>query len=95
MIREMRQEEMRKNLTRLKGEVKADTAIGRTYPMFKFGMADWSVNATEEINGKSDVRLNLALGAMIAGGEANASLILYQYRAIYRETAILSVAVCK
>lgn len=74
MIREMRLEEMRKNLTRLKGEVKADTVIGRTYPLFKFGMADWSVNANEEIKGESDVQLNLALGAMIAGGETNVSL---------------------
>ncbi len=74
LIREMRQEEMRKNITRLKGEIKADTTIGRTYPLFKFGMADWSAIGTEEINGNSETRLNLALGAMIAGGEANASL---------------------
>ncbi len=31
-IREMRLEEMRRNITRLKDEVKADTDIGRTYP---------------------------------------------------------------
>jgi hypothetical protein len=74
LIREMRQEEMRKNLSRIKGEIKADTTIGRTYPMLKFGMADWSVIATEEVNGKTDARLNLALGAMIAGGEATANL---------------------
>ncbi len=74
LIREMRQEEMRKNITRLKGEIKADTTIGRSYPLFKFGMADWSAIGTEEINGNSETRLNLALGAMIAGGEANASL---------------------
>ena len=73
-IREMRQEEMRRNLTRLKGEVKADTNIGRTYPLFKFGMADWSAIATEEINGKAETRLNLSLGAMIAGGEATTSI---------------------
>lgn len=74
LIREMRLEEMRRNLTRLRGDVTADTTIGRTYPMFKFGMADWSVTAREEINGVSDVRANLSLGAMIAGGEATASL---------------------
>ncbi len=74
LIREMRQEEMRKNLTRLKGEVNADTTIGRSYPLFKFGMADWSAIATEEPNGKSETTLNLALGSMIAGGEANASI---------------------
>jgi hypothetical protein len=74
LIREMRQEEMRKNITRLKGEIKADTTIGRTYPLFKFGMADWSAIGTEEINGNSETRLSLALGSMIAGGEANATL---------------------
>ena len=74
LVREMRLEEMRRNLTRLKGEVKADTNIGRSYPLFRFGMADWSAVASEEINGRSDTRLNLSLGAMIAGGEATASL---------------------
>ncbi len=74
LIREMRQEEMRSNLTRLKGEIKADTTIGRTYPLFKFGMADWSAITTEEINGKTDARLNLSLGSMIARGEATANI---------------------
>ena len=74
LIREMKLEEMRKNLNRIKGEVKADTTIVRSYPMFKFGMADWSVVASEEVNGKSDARLNLSLGSMIAGGEATANL---------------------
>jgi len=74
VIREMRQEEMRKNLARLKETVTADTIIGRTYPLFRFGMADWSVLSSQEINGRSDTRLNLALGSMIAGGEATASL---------------------
>ncbi len=74
LIREMRQEQMRLNLTRLKGEQKSDTTIGRSYPIFRFGMADWSAIATEEINGKSEARLNLSLGSMIAGGEATVSL---------------------
>jgi hypothetical protein len=74
IIREMRQEEMRKNLTRLKGDVIADTVIDRSSHLFKFGMADWSAIASEDLKGKSEASLNLALGAMIAGGEANASL---------------------
>ena len=74
LIREMRQEEMRNNISRLKGEFQADTTIGRTYPKFKFGMADWSATSSQEINGKSDLRLDLGLGAMIAGGEATAAL---------------------
>jgi hypothetical protein len=74
LIREMKQEEMRRNIARLKGDVKADSTVGRTYPLFRFGMADWSAVSSQEINGKSDTRLNLSLGSMIAGGEATASL---------------------
>src|SRR5450759_1152657 len=74
VIREMRQDEMRKNMTRLKGEVKADTNIARRYPLFHFGMADWSAIVTEQINGPAETRLNLALGSIIAGGETTASL---------------------
>jgi len=74
VIREMRLEEMRLNLTRLKGETEADTTIGREYPLFQFGMADWSAINTTEINGKSDTRLNLALGAIVAGGETTIGL---------------------
>jgi cell division septation protein DedD len=74
LIREMRLEEMRRNLSNLRGEFTADTTIDRTYPLFKTGMADWSAVVTEEINGSATGRFNLSLGAMIAGGEATASL---------------------
>ena len=73
-IREMRQEQLRKNISRLKGEVKADTIIGRNYPFFQFGMADWSFNTTEQVQGWNDVRLNLGLGATLAGGETKVLL---------------------
>ena len=74
VIREMRQEQMRSNISKLKGEVKTDTIIGRKYPAFHFGMADWSVQSTQQLKGRTDTRLNLALGTVIAGGEANALL---------------------
>lgn len=74
IIREMRLLDMRRNLSRLQGEFIADTTIERTYPGFKPGMADWSAVVSEEINGQTDGRFNLALGAMILGGEATASL---------------------
>lgn len=76
-IREMRQEEMRRNITRLRGEVPVDTTIGRSYPGFRFGMADWSVYASERADGRSEGRFNLSLGAVVAGGEATASLTQY------------------
>jgi len=85
LIREMRQEEIRKNLSRLKtGVVEADTVIKRTYPLFKFGIADWSAIVTEQINGPADARLNLTLGAMIAGGEATGS-VNYDSRQAFTE----------
>jgi len=80
IIKERRQQDMRLNLDRLKGEVKADTTISRSNAFFRIGMADWSVNTTEYINGRNneaqfqdwkDARGNLSLGAMVAGGEAN------------------------
>jgi len=74
VIREMRQEQMRANVNRLKGEVKADTTIKRSYPFFSLGMADWSVISTQQLKGRSDARLNLTLGSVIAGGEADVSL---------------------
>lgn len=74
IIREMRQEQMRSNISKLKGEVKTDTTIGRKYPALHFGMADWSVISTQQLQGRIDTRLNLALGGVIAGGEANVLL---------------------
>jgi len=73
-IREMKLSEMRANLTRLKGDIQVDTTIERSYPGFRFGMADWSVYAIEQPEGVSQARLNLSLGSVIAGGEATASL---------------------
>lgn len=71
---EMQQQQMRQNISQLKGERKADTVIAKKLPMFAIGMADWSVFATQGANGTSNARINLNLGAMIAGGEANAFL---------------------
>ena len=74
VIREMRQEQMRKSLGKITGEIEADTTIGRKYPLFHFGMADWSAVLSQEIGGKKDARLALTLGSVIAGGEANVTL---------------------
>jgi hypothetical protein len=69
-IREMRLEQMRKNIRHLTGETKADTIIGRSYPLFYFGMADWSISNIKELQAEnSNTRLNLALGGILAGGE--------------------------
>lgn len=73
-IREMRQEMMHRNISRLKGQIKADTVIGRYHPLFQFGMADWSLIATQRTEGGNDTRMNLSLGGTVAGGETTVSL---------------------
>lgn len=72
--REVRLEQMRQNISKLKGDLAVDTVIPRSRPAFHFGMADWSVISTQTSNQKTDTRFNLALGTVIAGGEANAFL---------------------
>jgi hypothetical protein len=78
VIREIRQEAMRSNLNRLRGEAKVDTTIGRSYPLFRLGMADWAVvgtqNAQVGMTEQHDNRVNLALGGVVAGGETDVSL---------------------
>jgi hypothetical protein len=78
VIREIRLEAMRNNLNRLKGEAKVDTTIERSFPLFRLGMADWAIIATQGaqvgLTEQHDTRLNLGLGAVIAGGETDLSL---------------------
>jgi cell division septation protein DedD len=74
VIREMRQEMMRANISRLRGEEKADSIIKRTYPFFHFGMIDWSIISTQQVHGPTDTRVNLSLGSVLAGGETNITI---------------------
>ena len=71
LIREMKRELMRRNLASLYKEKIADSTIHRSFPLFKIGMTDWSVTAQQQKLGVSNTRLNLKIGAMIAGGETN------------------------
>ncbi len=74
IIRLLRMEAMRKNRNGLKGEISPDTIIKRNYSLFKLGMADWSIATNQELKGASSENLNLAIGAMIAGGETTLRL---------------------
>jgi hypothetical protein len=78
-VREMRLEAMRNNINRLNGQVRADTVIGRSHPLFRFGMADWAVVATQRQHATNDARVSLSLGGVIAGGEATLSLNYNNY----------------
>lgn len=75
VLREMRHEQMRNNLNKLSGVFKADTTIGRNYPLFYFGTADYSALTSAGNKGTpQDARVSLGLGGMIAGGETNVVL---------------------
>lgn len=71
IIRELRLATIHKNLKKIKEEKVADTIIERSYPLFSFGMLDWSVNSAQRLNDLSNTRASLALGSIIAGGETN------------------------
>lgn len=74
VIKELRLQQIRDNMSRLNGEIKPDTIIKRHYPVFHFGMTDWSVIGTQVIKGATDIRATLGLGGVVAGGEVNALL---------------------
>jgi hypothetical protein len=73
VIREMQQELIRQNISKLKGEKIADTSIKRSAPFFHFGTADWAFISTQE-KGFKNIRGKLDIGAVIAGGDANIML---------------------
>jgi hypothetical protein len=74
VIREMRLEQMRRNVGQIRGDIIADTTVGRKYPVLHFGMADWMATSTQIVNGKTDTRLSLTLGSVLLGGETNINL---------------------
>jgi hypothetical protein len=81
-IREMQHDLMRRNISQLKGEKKADTTIGRSFPLFHLGTADWAVFSTQETKATTYTRLNLGLGGVVAGGELNLSLNYYSEQSL-------------
>ena len=73
-IKELQLQQMRKNITQLKGEKKADTSIKRQFSLFHLGMLDWSIVNYRQQLGKKYTRITTNFGAVIAGGEANVFL---------------------
>lgn len=74
VIKELRLAVMRKNVSRLKGEVTVDTTLKRQYHPARGGMVDWSVISSQSEGGRSDTRASLGLGAELLGGETNIML---------------------
>lgn len=64
-------EKARENLRRIRNIEIPDTFYRRQYHLFKYGMADWSINTNTQFNNSTEVRSGLGLGAEILGGETN------------------------
>lgn len=78
ILREMRQEQMRNNLSKLQGVFKPDAFIGRKNPLFYFGTADYAfVTSAGNEETARDTRASFGLGGIIAGGETN---VILNYR---------------
>jgi cell division protein FtsN len=84
VIRELRQEDLRVNLERLAGEDESDVEVGRSYPLFSIGTADWSVWSRQALQGSAETKANLSLGSVLAGGEFTAGLT-YNSSEAFRE----------
>lgn len=74
VIKELRQEQMRKNINRLSGVVMVDTVLDRRYHLARGGMVDWSVISTQTSGNATDTRAVVAGGMELFGGEATAIL---------------------
>jgi hypothetical protein len=74
LLRELRQQTLHNNLKKLQGEIKPDTLIKRQYPFLRLGVADWSILNVKELGGSSTTRINMEMGALLAGGEAKVTL---------------------
>lgn len=73
-MREKRLEQMRRNITKLKGEAKPDTVIRRKLEALHLGAIDWNIASTQ-FKGDHNVAARVNVGGILAGGEATALLL--------------------
>ncbi|MDP2234820.1 MAG: hypothetical protein Q8J88_00175 [Bacteroidales bacterium] len=71
VIKLLRLEKMRANISKLKGEDPADTIVKRDYHLFKFGMLDWSGISSQTLNESTNYRFRLGVGTELLYGEAD------------------------
>jgi hypothetical protein len=101
MILEKKQEWLRKNIGNFRNELKADTTLGKIYTRFNLGVIDWSINTAHDFKGSNDTRANIALGAVVLGGETTIALQFndrsifsgqqqyYQWRSVHNDNMLL------
>ncbi|MFH1121336.1 MAG: SPOR domain-containing protein [Bacteroidota bacterium] len=74
VLRELRLEQMRKNINRISGVAEADTTLKRQYHLYSGTMLDWSLISTQSPGTISDTRASVGFGSELFGGEANVLL---------------------
>ena len=81
ILKQQRYEKLRINLSKIKGEVIADTILKRDYHLLKMGTLDWSAGTFQTSTGRPEYRVGLGVGAELFGGETEASVDYYnQYK---------------
>jgi hypothetical protein len=81
IVKQLRIDKMRENISKIRGEQIADTSVQRNYHLFKFGMIDWSVASYQSWKGTTSNRFGLGIGTELLYGEFNASVNYYdQYK---------------
>ncbi|MDD4922932.1 MAG: hypothetical protein PHS30_10715, partial [Bacteroidales bacterium] len=71
---EAKQAIMRNSINKLKGQIKADSVIAQSHPLFKPGMLDWNISSTQQSSQK-EYRLGINTGVALAGGTAELGLV--------------------
>jgi hypothetical protein len=75
IVKQMRLDKIRNNISKIKGEQTADTVVNRNYHLFKFGTLDWSVASFQKWKGVTSTLVGLNVGTELFYGEANISMV--------------------
>ncbi|HEY3390692.1 MAG TPA: hypothetical protein VGK38_14035, partial [Prolixibacteraceae bacterium] len=81
ILKQFRIEKQRTNISKIKGELIADTIVKRDYHLLKFGTVDWSTGSYQTSNGPTDHYFGLGIGTELLYGEADVAVNYYsQYK---------------
>jgi hypothetical protein len=81
ILKQLRIEKLRTNVSKVKGEVVADTTVRRDYHILKMGNMDYAAGSYQTVNGPSNHQLSLGLGTELLYGEADVAINYYtQYK---------------
>lgn len=78
VIKQIRIEKLRNNLSKVKMEEKPDTLVSRNYHFLKLGTFDWDITTVQKWNESVDNRFTVGLGTEFLFGEADLSLTYFK-----------------